>query len=601
MKSVAIPMVVVALLQNPAAPQRDAVTKAPIGTAMIAGTVVTDDTTPAPVRRARVTVRSESYGNGWSATTDDDGKFAVSALPAGRYSVQATKPAWLAANYGATRPGRPGTPIPVGDGESVAHITLVMSHGAVVTGTVRERSGEPVPGVIVTAMRWVYSDVTGEKVLTRASADATTDDQGVYRCFGLLPGEYVIVATVRSGPATALMDLRRMTADDINQALATGRPGGPPTASPANQQRPPLVGYAPVYFPGTADVGRAATVKISASEEKAGLNIALDVVPTARIDAVPALPDNANRQSLQVYLLAQQSLQAGASGMTTGRRDPEGHVIFSGVTPGRYTLIARAGVSGDAPPAPAAPAAGRGASALPAPPLTLYASVDLSVDGRDVPVPLELKPGSTVSGRVTFANPDRAPKDEAVSVALVPIRSGPALSVSPVRIGADGTFRLMGVPAGRYRVDYSAGPALDAWRLVSATWRNREVLDAPIEVRVGEDMSDLMLHFTDRPSELAGTLHASSGQPTSGYSIVVFSAAKEFWTPLSRRVQSLRPATDGSFSVRGLPAGEYYIAALTDIEPGEWYDPAFLEQLIPAAARVVVRDAARTVQDLRIK
>jgi len=70
---------------------------------------------------------------------------------------------------------------------------------------------------------------------------------------------------------------------------------------------------------------------------------------------------------------------------------------------------------------------------------------------------------------------------------------------------------------------------------------------------------------------------------------------------MSRRVRSLRPATDGGFSLKGLPAGDYYIAALTDVEPGEWYDPAFLAKLIATSAKVTVKDGAKTVQDLMIK
>src|SRR5213083_250354 len=125
--TIAVPVSILALSQNP----RDNVSTPPVGTASIAGIVVTDEGAPAPVRRARVTVRSDAYGNGWSATTDDEGRFAIGALPAGRYSVQASKPSWLVANYGSKRPGRPGTPIAVGDGEAAANVKLVMSRGAV--------------------------------------------------------------------------------------------------------------------------------------------------------------------------------------------------------------------------------------------------------------------------------------------------------------------------------------------------------------------------------------------------------------------------------------------------------------------------------------
>ena len=53
--------------------------------------------------------------------------------------------------------------------------------------------------------------------------------------------------------------------------------------------------------------------------------------------------------------------------------------------------------------------------------------------------------------------------------------------------------------------------------------------------------------------------------------------------------------------MKGLRAGEYLNAALTDVEPGEWYDPKFLEGLVATSAKVVVRDGVKTVQDLMIK
>jgi hypothetical protein len=49
-----------------------------------------------------------------------------------------------------------------------------------------------------------------------------------------------------------------------------------------------------------------------------------------------------------------------------------------------------------------------------------------------------------------------------------------------------------------------------------------------------------------------------------------------------------------------LPAGEYFIAALTDLEPGESNDPTLLAQLASAASKVTLRDGATTTQDFRI-
>jgi hypothetical protein len=37
------------------------------------------------------------------------------------------------------------------------------------------------------------------------------------------------------------------------------------------------------------------------------------------------------------------------------------------------------------------------------------------------------------------------------------------------------------------------------------------------------------------------------------------------------------------------------------VERDEWFDPAFLAQLVPAAVRVTLSDGAATTQNLRIR
>lgn len=92
-----------------------------------------------------------------------------------------------------------------------------------------------------------------------------------------------------------------------------------------------------------------------------------------------------------------------------------------------------------------------------------------------------------------------------------------------------------------------------------------------------------------------------SGQPASDYDVIVFSADRSHWRPGSRRSLSTRPATDGRFVFQDLPAGDYFIAALTDLDPAEWQDSAFLEQVVPAAVKVGVAEGEKKVQDLRIR
>jgi hypothetical protein len=50
----------------------------------------------------------------------------------------------------------------------------------------------------------------------------------------------------------------------------------------------------------------------------------------------------------------------------------------------------------------------------------------------------------------------------------------------------------------------------------------------------------------------------------------------------------------------GLPSGDYLLCALTEYEPAQLNDPAFLEQLVPASVRITLADGEKRTQDLRI-
>jgi hypothetical protein len=90
------------------------------------------------------------------------------------------------------------------------------------------------------------------------------------------------------------------------------------------------------------------------------------------------------------------------------------------------------------------------------------------------------------------------------------------------------------------------------------------------------------------------------GQPSADFTIIVFPADNRYWVPQTRRIAAVRPGTDGRFTFRNIPAGEYRMTAVTDAEPGEWFDPAFLNQLVPASIPVTLTEGQRKVQDIRV-
>ena len=134
---------------------------APItGTATISGIVVTDDDDKKPVRRARVSIMDNERRSGSTVVTDDSGRFTFRNVAAGRYVLTPTKAAWVGTAYGATRPGRPGTPLTIADGQKVEGITITLARGGVITGTVVDEQGRPLERTMVEAMRFVYQGGT---------------------------------------------------------------------------------------------------------------------------------------------------------------------------------------------------------------------------------------------------------------------------------------------------------------------------------------------------------------------------------------------------------------------------------------------------------
>ena len=116
----------------------------------------------------------------------------------------------------------------------------------------------------------------------------------------------------------------------------------------------------------------------------------------------------------------------------------------------------------------------------------------------------------------------------------------------------------------------------------------------------GVDVSNVVVTFTDKPSELSGTVFDGLGRVTPNFPIVVFSTDQAYWTPSSRHVQTARPSSDGQFKVTGLPAGEYYVCAVTAVDRTEVYDPAFLEQLVAVSFKITIADGQKLKQDLRL-
>jgi hypothetical protein len=232
-----------------------------------------------------------------------------------------------------------------------------------------------------------------------------------------------------------------------------------------------------------------------------------------------------------------------------------------------------------------------------------YAEAEFTLVDQDISgVVLQFERGVTVTGRIV-------PPAGAAPGAVANVRLGATpfdsfISLVPTRVIAttrpNGTFVFDGVGPGKWRVTGASLPS--GWSLRSAVLGDRDTLDVPFEVRLGQPITGLTVTMTDQPTELTGTVLDAQGQPTSEYAMLAFSTDRTLWTTAPRRVSgAARLSSDGRYRISGLPPGEYYLAVITDFSPGQLDDPSFLESLIARAVKVVLGEGERKVQDYQIK
>jgi hypothetical protein len=545
----------------------------------LAGVVIDNDTSR-PVRRAIVTITGTGLATPLQVATDDEGRFAAGNLGAGRFSVTADKPAYLRAYYGSRRPGRPpGMPVALAAGQQVLDLRIPLVRGAVIGGRVTDMSGLPIGGAQVQLQ--LLTIVNGERQLSPPSSgivNATTNDRGVYRAWGLPPGEYVVTALAGAAPA------RVMTPQDLAAAAREISGGLAPPAASATPPPATMVTRLPTHFQDALDPAQATTVSVVAGDERLGVDIVSRLGRVVSVKGRAVGPDGQAVSNISVGIA-----NAGAGRLWTSlggvRAQENGEFTVSGLTPGRWLLFGRAAPGSVAP-----------GSSYP-----WWGQLEAVVRDQDLEnVTLQFYPGAAVRGRLSLAGASPPPdfSKMRISLAALPAISGTGAPIPAVAPLADGSFVVDAVPPGRYRLAVTGG---GPWALASGTASGRDILDQPLEVESGREAS-IALTLTDRVTEITGTLLDQLGRPAPEYSVIVISADRTHWTTSPRRTSGLvRLASDGSYRIAGLPPGGYVLAVVTDLEARELADVAILEQLAASGIPITLAEGERKRQDIGLK
>jgi hypothetical protein len=545
------------------------------GTAVIRGRVVAADS-GMPVRRAQVRAQAGEIRANRLVSTDAQGRFELKDLPAGRWTLTASKAGYMTLRYGQKRSFEAGTPIEIGDGQLMERADFALPKGAAITGRIFDEYGDAVANARVQVLR--YQTVQGQRRLTPAGGGDQTDDTGAYRIYGLAPGDYYLSATLRANNGPFF--------DDGNNDTTS---------------------YASTYYPGTGSVSEAQRITLGVGQEQPNVTFALQPVRTVKITGTALNSMGTALTNGMVTLMPADNVGPGGGPGPVlfnfggnGRVRADGSFTIANVSPGNYTLMAVAGPGGGRGGGFAIRIGGPGGPGLDDIEL---ASIPLAVANEDITgLTVVTSKGASLSGSVIAAEGSVAKlSTNQIQIVAQPANGqflpGP-LGNRPARVENDGTFVLTGLTGQKF-VRVNGLP--QEWTLKAVMLNGVDVTDSALEFRGSTENSGLQVILTDKVSDVNGKVTTARGEVTRDYTVVVFPDDPTKWAFPSRFVKTGRADQQGQFRIRALPPDDRYLAVAVDyLEDGEGTDPQFLEQIKDRATRFALGDGESKSLDLKI-
>jgi hypothetical protein len=531
---------------------------APKSTASIAGRV-TNVETGGPLRRAVIKITSPALSADRRVSTNSDGRYEARDLPPGEYSLKAERGGYLTLAYGQRRAGELGRTVQLGEGQVLKGIDFALPRMGVISGRVLDETGEPITQAIVWAMhfgrhqgtRRLIPFAVTEECCWRGSF-AITDENGQYSL--VLPaGEFVV------------MGLTRET--------------WPLESDPAQ-----VLSYPVTFYPGTLEPNQADRIKLGVGQEVGSIDFSLVPARTSRVSGVVLNAAGAPVANESVTL--SQEVRGPQGGSTfapnTARTGDDGHFSVPNLQPGEYLLAVRSAAGPDQP--------------------AQEARQMLQVTGTDIDgLVVVTGSGGTVRGEIVSDDGTQVPGVDRLFVRARALtrasRSSTLTSADNGRVHTDSRFEVKGLVGP---VVLSVRSLTGDWTLKAIELDGRDLADDPIDVPHGHIVSGVRVVLTNRPTILRGRLLNEKQRPAHG-TIVIFTEDVSRWRDESRTIRAIRPDQHGDFTFKGLPAGKYLFAAVDYAQDGQWYDPAFLEDLRPRAQRLSLVEAESKRIDLTVK
>jgi hypothetical protein len=393
------------------------------------------------------------------AVTGADGKFTITGVEPGRYTLSAERNGYVRFTYGAKKSGQ-GMPLQINAGETVKDLSLKLTPHGVVSGRILDEDGDPMNQVQVQVLRQRYRE--GQKHLEPAGS-GSTNDLGEFRIPSLSAGRYFVAA----------VPPRYMRTPGTEELMA---------------------GLTTTLFPGVMDPATAAPIDVAPGQELRGVDFKLVktqvVSVSGRISNMPAKTDGPEPVIVMLQPKGPGFLFGGPPLRAIVQQD---RFTFRAVPQGSYVLMAmvprqRGGLNGQIP---------------------------VEIGARDVEnLTVALGAGVKLDGRVKWPDQTAPDPNRRANVSLRNL-TNPEFS-SGTRTQPDGTFQIGELQSGTYRVDVLGLP--EGMYLQSARLGSDDVLQNGLNAASG---GVLEISIANGAAELQGTVTNADGQPAAGAVVAI--------------------------------------------------------------------------------
>ena len=341
-------------------------------------------------------------------------------------------------------------------------------------------------------------------------------------------------------------------------------------------------GYAPTYYPGTPNSAEATRITVRAAQETSNISLALSATRLSSVSGRAVTSANAPVVQGMVMITPADRTSAGmAMGMNNAVTRADGTFQVPGVAAGTYTLSIRP----------------RG---MPTPD-SEFATMRITVGSDNLAnLLLVTSRGAIARGMVT-TDEGTPPQMRPEQVSLFARMTEPdAMMMMPgeAKVLPDWTFEMTGLSESRL---IGGGVAEEPdWGVKAVLHNGVDVTDTPIDFVSGQMVEGLEVVLSRKRTELSGQIIGERNAPETDATVIAFSDDPARWGVASRYIRTARPNQDGRYMLQRMPPHDYLVAAVKDLEPGQFQDPEFLESLRQHAQRVSLSEGEARVQDVRI-